>query len=89
MMTEITLLLLIDPFQPYFMYTVKWSVLQYIIIRPLVTVIGCICQAYNVYCESEGFDWHYANAYLEVVDFISISWVTFSCLYLLLICASA
>ncbi|KAK0421926.1 DUF300-domain-containing protein [Armillaria borealis] len=61
------------PTKPYFMYTVKWSVLQYVIIRPLCSIVGVVCEKYNVLCESEGFDFHYANAYLEIVDFISIS----------------
>ncbi len=63
------------PTKPYFMYTVKWSVLQYVIIRPLCSIVGVVCEKYNVLCESEGFDFHYANAYLEIVDFISISCV--------------
>ena len=54
------------------MYTVKWSVLQYVIIRPLVSIAGIVCEKYKVLCESEGFDFRYANVYLEIVDFISI-----------------
>ncbi|KAG7439476.1 DUF300-domain-containing protein [Guyanagaster necrorhizus] len=61
------------PTKPYFMYTVKWSVLQYVIIRPLCSIVGIVCEKYNVLCESEGFDFHYANAYMEIVDFFSIS----------------
>ncbi|KAL0072406.1 hypothetical protein AAF712_000169 [Marasmius tenuissimus] len=79
------------PTKAYFMYTVKWSVLQYVIIRPrrspcvqerktrilmakaVVTIVGIICEAYGVLCEPAGFDFHWANVYLEIVDFISIS----------------
>ncbi|KAK7458089.1 hypothetical protein VKT23_009995 [Stygiomarasmius scandens] len=61
------------PTKAYFMYTVKWSVLQYVIIRPLVSIAGIICEHYNVLCESAGFDARYANVYLEAVDFVSIS----------------
>ncbi|KAF8908770.1 DUF300-domain-containing protein [Mucidula mucida] len=61
------------PTKAYFMYTVKWSVLQYVIIRPLVSIVGVVCEKFKVLCESEGFDYHYANVYLEVVDFISIT----------------
>ncbi|KDQ51733.1 hypothetical protein JAAARDRAFT_139797 [Jaapia argillacea MUCL 33604] len=61
------------PTKAYFMYTLKWSVLQYVIIRPLVSVVGIVCQAYNVLCEAGGFNFHFADAYLEIVDFISIS----------------
>ncbi|KAF7315620.1 hypothetical protein MIND_00077400 [Mycena indigotica] len=61
------------PTKAYFMYTVKWSVLQYAILRPIVSIAGIICQAYNVLCESQGFNIHFASVYLEAVDFASIS----------------
>ncbi|KAJ4465064.1 DUF300-domain-containing protein [Lentinula aciculospora] len=61
------------PTKPYFMYTLKWAVLQYVIFRPTISVVGIICQALNVLCESEGFNFHYANVYLEAFDFVSIS----------------
>ncbi|KAJ3718494.1 organic solute transporter Ostalpha-domain-containing protein [Lentinula raphanica] len=61
------------PTKPYFMYTLKWAVLQYVIFRPAISIAAIICQAYNVLCESEGFDARYANVYLEAVDFVSIS----------------
>ncbi|KAJ8696826.1 hypothetical protein PTI98_006659 [Pleurotus ostreatus] len=61
------------PTKAYFMYTLKWSVLQYVIIRPVVSIVGIICQAAGVLCESQGFDARYANVYLESIDFVSIS----------------
>ncbi|KAJ4470785.1 DUF300-domain-containing protein [Lentinula aciculospora] len=61
------------PTKPYFMYTLKWAVLQYVIFRPAISIAAIICQAYNVLCESEGFDAQFANVYLEAVDFVSIS----------------
>ncbi|KAK7057130.1 organic solute transporter Ostalpha-domain-containing protein [Favolaschia claudopus] len=61
------------PTKAYFMYSVKWSVLQYVVIRPAVSIAGIVTQALNVLCESEGFNVHYANVYLEAIDFVSIS----------------
>jgi len=55
------------------MYTIKWAVLQYVIVRPLVSIVGIVCQKLNVLCESAGFSPHFANVYLEAVDFVSIS----------------
>jgi len=55
------------------MYTVKWSVMQYVLIRPAITIAGIICQHYNVLCASGSFSIHYANVYLESVDFVSIT----------------
>ncbi|KAJ7462358.1 DUF300-domain-containing protein [Mycena galericulata] len=71
------------PTKAYFMYSVKaclWAVLQYVIIRPAVSIAGIICQALNVLCESEGFSVKYANVYLEAVDFVSISFALYGLL---------
>ncbi|KAG1880953.1 organic solute transporter Ostalpha-domain-containing protein [Suillus subluteus] len=61
------------PTKPYFMYTVKWSVLQYVIFRPAVSIAGIVCQVYNVLCESGPYSIYFANVYLEAIDFASIS----------------
>jgi len=55
------------------MYTLKWSVLQYVIIRPLISIIGIVCQKFNVLCEADSFNFSFANVYLEIADFFSIS----------------
>ncbi|KAG8975371.1 hypothetical protein FRC05_005701 [Tulasnella sp. 425] len=60
------------PTKPYFMYTLKWAVLQYAVIRPLVSIAGIVCEALNVLCQSV-WSVHYAGVYLEAVDFVSIS----------------
>ncbi|KAF7361848.1 hypothetical protein MVEN_00529300 [Mycena venus] len=57
-----------------------WSVLQYVIFRPAVSIAGIITQALNVLCESEGFSIHYANVYLEAIDFVSISFALYGLL---------
>ncbi|KAJ7783231.1 organic solute transporter Ostalpha-domain-containing protein [Mycena metata] len=54
------------PTKAYFMYTVKWAVLQYVIVRPLVSIAGIICQTFNVLCESQGFSVKYADVYLDL-----------------------
>jgi len=61
------------PTKAYFMYTIKWAVLQYVVIRPAVSIVGIITNALGIYCESGGFNPHFAYAYLEGVDFISIT----------------
>lgn len=74
------------------MHTLKWSVLQYVIIGPrklnpllsfqsiltthtVLAIVGIICEAYHVLCESEGYTYKWAAVYLDCVDFISISCV--------------
>jgi len=61
------------PTKAYFMYTLKWSVLQYVVIRPAISIAGIICQALNVLCESGSYSVHFAAVYLDAIDFVSIS----------------
>jgi len=61
------------PTKPYFMYTVKWSVLQYVIARPLGSIAGIVCEALGVLCSTAGFNVHYANVWIEAIEFVSIS----------------
>ncbi|ETW76861.1 hypothetical protein HETIRDRAFT_442143 [Heterobasidion irregulare TC 32-1] len=61
------------PTKAYFMYTVKWSVLQYVIVRPAVSIAGIICEKYKVLCESGSYNVHFAKVYLDAIDFVSIS----------------
>ncbi|GAA5936016.1 OSTA/TMEM184 family protein [Sporobolomyces koalae] len=60
------------PSKPYFLHALKWSVLQYSIIRPLISIIEIICQAYDVLCPTH-YSVHFAEVYLDAVDFVSIS----------------
>ncbi|KAJ3507569.1 hypothetical protein NLJ89_g6223 [Agrocybe chaxingu] len=61
------------PIPAYFMYTLKWSILQYVIIRPAASIAGIICEKFEVLCHSDGYSWRYAAVYIEVVNFVSIS----------------
>ncbi|KIP04637.1 hypothetical protein PHLGIDRAFT_19918 [Phlebiopsis gigantea 11061_1 CR5-6] len=61
------------PTKAYFMYTVKWSVLQYVIIRPVLSIVGIIAQAKGVLCESGSWSFKTAKAYISLFDAISIT----------------
>ncbi|KAF8262382.1 organic solute transporter Ostalpha-domain-containing protein [Lactarius quietus] len=37
------------PSKPYFMYALKWSVMQYVVIRPLVTIAGIVAKPTTFY----------------------------------------
>ncbi|THH10913.1 hypothetical protein EW145_g981 [Phellinidium pouzarii] len=54
-------------------YEEQWSVMQYVVVRPLVSIIAIICQAKNILCENAGFNFHFAYAYIEIIDCISIT----------------
>ncbi|KAI1793720.1 organic solute transporter Ostalpha-domain-containing protein [Ganoderma leucocontextum] len=61
------------PTKAYFMYTVKWSVLQYVILRPALSIAGIICEHYGVLCQSGPWSFRTAHAYFSVIDCISIT----------------
>ncbi|KAI0690362.1 organic solute transporter Ostalpha-domain-containing protein [Cytidiella melzeri] len=61
------------PTKAYFMYTVKWSVLQYVIVRPALSIVGIIAQRKGVLCESGSWSFKTAKAYITLFDAISIS----------------
>ncbi|KAF8839224.1 DUF300-domain-containing protein [Paxillus ammoniavirescens] len=58
------------PTKAYFMYTVKWAVLQYVIVRPACSIAGIICEAFGVLCESGPYSIYFASVYLEAIDFV-------------------
>jgi len=60
------------------MYSVKYAVLQYVIVRPLISVAGIVTQVYGVLCATAGLSGglaslKFANIYLEAADFLSIT----------------
>jgi len=38
----------------------------------VVSIVGIACESYNVLCAISGFNLHFANVYLEVIDPVSI-----------------
>ncbi|KAN0107462.1 DUF300 domain containing protein [Russula decolorans] len=51
----------------------KWSVMQYVVVRPALSIAGIICQSFNVLCDSSSYNVHFASLYLDTIDFISVS----------------
>ncbi|KAI7943901.1 hypothetical protein MJO28_011429 [Puccinia striiformis f. sp. tritici] len=60
------------PSKPYFLHAIKWLVLQYCIFRPLITIVGIICEANHVLCATQ-YSVYFAQVYLEAIDFIVFS----------------
>ncbi|CAD6587708.1 MAG: hypothetical protein TREMPRED_004830 [Tremellales sp. Tagirdzhanova-0007] len=71
--------------KPYFMHTLSFSVMQYVIIRPLISIIGIICEYYNVLCPQK-YSVHFAEAYLDSVDFVSISFALYGLIVFYILC---
>ncbi|KAI0280624.1 DUF300-domain-containing protein [Russula aff. rugulosa BPL654] len=65
------------PTKAYFMYTVKWSVMQYIVVQPALTIAGIICEHFNVLCDSKSFNIHFASFYLNMIQFFSLGDIWF------------
>lgn len=60
------------PSKAYFLILLKWSVVQYCIVRPAISIAGIVTEYYEVYCPSS-WSYRYANVYLASIDFIAIS----------------
>ncbi|KAF9012217.1 DUF300-domain-containing protein [Hymenopellis radicata] len=73
------------PTKAYFVHAVKWSVLQFVIIRPLGSLVGIICEAADVFCESEGMDLHYAYVYINIITVISMIFAMYGLLLFFLL----
>ncbi|KAI0280622.1 DUF300-domain-containing protein [Russula aff. rugulosa BPL654] len=61
------------PTKASFIYKMKWSVMQYVVIRPALSIAGIICQHLNVLCESSSFNVHFASLYLDIIDTFSVN----------------
>ncbi|PLW35711.1 hypothetical protein PCASD_13131 [Puccinia coronata f. sp. avenae] len=58
------------PSKPYFLIATKWSVLQYVILRPVISGTALITDTQKVFCASS-YSPHFANLWLTVTIFIS------------------
>ncbi|KNZ44918.1 hypothetical protein VP01_869g9 [Puccinia sorghi] len=58
------------PSKPYFLIATKWSVLQYVILRPLISATALITDTQKVFCAST-YSPHFANLWLTIIIFIS------------------
>ncbi|ODN83994.1 hypothetical protein L202_00029 [Cryptococcus amylolentus CBS 6039] len=71
--------------KPYFWHALSFSVMQYVVLRPLISIIGIICQYYGVLCPEE-YSVHYAEVYLDAVDFVSISVALYGLIVFYVLC---
>lgn len=60
------------PSKPYFLFAVKWSVMQYVILRPIISLVSIITNSFDVFCGAS-YDYRFANVWLTVITFISVS----------------
>ncbi|KDN49606.1 DUF300-domain-containing protein, partial [Tilletiaria anomala UBC 951] len=60
------------PSKAYFLFFLKWSVVQYVIIRPVLSITGIVLEYYHLLCNSS-LSPMYGHVYLLAIDFVSIS----------------
>lgn len=60
------------PSKPKFFVNVRWSVMQYAILKPLLAVISVITEAFGKYCAAS-WSLKFASSWIAIIDFISIS----------------
>ncbi|KIR56013.1 hypothetical protein I315_01077 [Cryptococcus gattii Ru294] len=71
--------------KPYFWHALSFSVMQYVILRPLISIIGIICEYYGVLCP-EQYSVHFAEVYLDAIDFVSISVALYGLIVFYVLC---
>ncbi|GFZ43421.1 hypothetical protein JCM24511_01141 [Saitozyma sp. JCM 24511] len=71
--------------KPYFMHTLSFSVMQYVVFRPLLSIIGLVCEYFNVLCPQE-YSVHFAEVYLDAFDFVSISVALYGLIVFYVLC---
>ncbi|KIR30611.1 hypothetical protein I309_00749 [Cryptococcus deuterogattii LA55] len=71
--------------KPYFWHALSFSVMQYVILRPLISIIGIICEYYGVLCP-EQYSVHFAEVYLDAIDFVSISIALYGLIVFYVLC---
>ncbi|KAG8971402.1 hypothetical protein FRC05_011081 [Tulasnella sp. 425] len=58
------------------LYRVKWAVLQYVIVKPLIAIVTVITQEAGVLCQGS-WDLHFAAPYLRVIDLLSMGYALY------------
>ncbi|CAG8469707.1 6015_t:CDS:2 [Paraglomus occultum] len=61
-----------NPTKQHWLFWIKWGILQYVIVKPIVTVVAVVLQYHDVLCE-ESFSPAFGNFWIQVVNFISVS----------------
>ncbi|KAG8986795.1 hypothetical protein FRB90_003769, partial [Tulasnella sp. 427] len=61
-----------DPSNPAFLYKIKWAVLQYSVVKPIIAIVTAVTQAAGVLCQGT-WNFHFASPYLRLVDLASMT----------------
>jgi len=67
----------VDPSSDGFLATLKYGILQYVVIRPMSTVVAIILQLHGLYCP-DNWSPQRGHVYLTIVNFISLNIAMYS-----------
>lgn len=56
---------------------VKWGVLQYVVINPIITFVALLTNVLGVYCV-ESISFKFANVYCKIINFVSVAIAMYS-----------
>jgi len=56
----------------HFMAWVKWGIMQYVVLRPIMTVASVILHYFGHYCP-ESMSWKHSHTYFVIVTFVSVT----------------
>nr|ODN93168.1 hypothetical protein L203_00437 [Cryptococcus depauperatus CBS 7841] len=74
-----------NPSKPYVWHALIFSVMQFVVLRPLISIAGMICEYCRVLCPGV-FSPHYATVYLEAINFVSISIALYGLIVFYVLC---
>ncbi|KAI8448707.1 organic solute transporter Ostalpha-domain-containing protein [Phakopsora pachyrhizi] len=58
------------PSKPNFLIATKWSVLQYVLLRPLISAAAIVTDSLGVFCAAS-YHYSFANVWLLIITFVS------------------
>ncbi|CAG8674144.1 organic solute transporter Ostalpha-domain-containing protein [Gigaspora rosea] len=61
-----------NPAKHKFLILVKWGILQYVIMKPIITLISLITEAFGVFC-AESLSFAFARVYMKIITFICVT----------------
>lgn len=55
------------PSKPYFLHLLKWSVVQYVIVRPALSIAGIVLEYYEILC-TQSLSPKYGQVWLTAIE---------------------
>lgn len=51
--------------------TVKWLVMQFVVVKPLISVLAIVTEAFGKYCRGS-YSFRFSSIYYQIFDFVSV-----------------